>query len=229
MKKENNNSNDTQGTSFNKEVKDKLNLEGGSSMLQTHNTQGQSRPKEEDDGLSLEDHRISQDFGNRIGVKKAIISVPVRKPGKQDFIRVHPDKEMSFETCALKVDEDNEFYVLNPALFSEVMDHVFPVVLFTTVNRSGDLTLWPVKLPGPDGKPNSWNQSALEAAEMAKSKWIRLISNRSLGAYEPYIANSDIQDPEWPDMDFQTIFRIAFKKHYIRNQDHPVLKGLRGE
>ena len=29
----------------------------------------------EDDGLALEDHRLSQDFGNLIGVKKAIISV----------------------------------------------------------------------------------------------------------------------------------------------------------
>ena len=184
---------------------------------------------EQDDGLNLEDHRISQDFGNLIGVKKAIISVPVRKPGKQDFIRVHPDKNMSFETCALKVDEDNEFYVLNPALLGEITDHVFPVALFTTINRSGDLTLWPIRLPGADGKTNPWSQSALEAAEMAKTEWIRLSSNRSLGAYEPYVASSDIPDPEWPDMDFQAIFRIAFKNHYIDDRDHPVLKRLRGE
>ncbi len=37
--------------------------------------------------------RLSQNFHESLGVKKALITVPVRKPGKQDFIRVHPDWE----------------------------------------------------------------------------------------------------------------------------------------
>lgn len=192
-------------------------------------TPEQAQAVKVDDGLNLENHRLSQDFEQLAGVKKAIITVPVRKPGKQEFIRVHPDEKMSFQTYALKTDEDNEFYVLKPDLLSGVVEHVFPIALFTTINRSGDITLWPIKLPGPDGKINSWSQSALEATEIAKKEWIRLHSNRSLGAYEPYVAVSSLPDPEWPDMDFQALFKIAFKNHLIGDQEHPVLKSLRGE
>jgi hypothetical protein len=182
----------------------------------------------EDDGLNLEDHRISQDFESNIRVKKAIISIPVRRPGKQEFFRVHPKDDMSFKTYALKVDADNEFYVVKPDLLSEVADCIIPVVLFTTINTSESMTLWPVKLPGSDGKMNSWNQSAVEIAAIAKEKWVRLTSNRSIGAYEPLFPVDPLEDPEWPDMNFQEIFRIAFKNHYIDSPEHPVLKNLKG-
>jgi hypothetical protein len=35
--------------------------------------------------------RLSQNFSEATGVKKLVTTVPVRKPNKQDFIRVHPD------------------------------------------------------------------------------------------------------------------------------------------
>ena len=34
--------------------------------------------------------RLSQDFTSQIGGKKALMSVPVRKPDRQWFVRVHP-------------------------------------------------------------------------------------------------------------------------------------------
>ena len=39
--------------------------------------------------FELEKLRLSQNFGEIAGVKKALLTVPVRKPGKQDFITVH--------------------------------------------------------------------------------------------------------------------------------------------
>ena len=35
--------------------------------------------------------RLDQNFADSAGVQKLIVTVPVRKPHKQDFIRVHPD------------------------------------------------------------------------------------------------------------------------------------------
>src|SRR5262249_56358847 len=35
--------------------------------------------------------RLSQSFVETAGVKKLLTTVPVRKPSRQDFVRVHPD------------------------------------------------------------------------------------------------------------------------------------------
>ena len=37
--------------------------------------------------------RLTSDFSASIGVKKALLSVPVRKPDKSWFVRVHPSDE----------------------------------------------------------------------------------------------------------------------------------------
>jgi hypothetical protein len=36
--------------------------------------------------------KLDQNFSESIGVKKQISTIPIRKPGRQDFIRVHPDE-----------------------------------------------------------------------------------------------------------------------------------------
>ena len=41
---------------------------------------------------NLEELRLSQDFADTVGVKKEILTVPVRKPDRQSFVRVHPDE-----------------------------------------------------------------------------------------------------------------------------------------
>ncbi len=45
-------------------------------------------------------------------------------------------------------------------------------ILYIAINRSGILFVWPIKLPGPDGKLDQWNLSAHEASGMAQNKWV---------------------------------------------------------
>jgi hypothetical protein len=45
--------------------------------------------------------RLSQDFAATVGVKKVLITVPVREPNKQEFVRVHPDQAYRLETAVL--------------------------------------------------------------------------------------------------------------------------------
>ena len=35
--------------------------------------------------------RLDQNFADTVGVKKLLRTVPVKKSGKQDFVRVHPN------------------------------------------------------------------------------------------------------------------------------------------
>lgn len=179
--------------------------------------------------LDLNRLRLSQDFANKVGVKKAIITVPVRKPDRQWFVRVHPDPARRLETAVLELKDERETYLVDPDLWEELPGELVPKVLFTAINRQGVVFVWPVRLPGEDGRGNAWNSSALEAANLATTGWVRVAANMGLGAYEVFQATAELPEPEWPEKDFQSLVDIAFKDRYIRTLDHPAIRRLRGE
>ena len=178
--------------------------------------------------FDLDRLRLSQDFPNQVGVKKAILTVPVRKPDRQWFIRVHPDPAWRLETAVLELKDERETYLVDPELWSALPGELIPKVLFTAINRQGVALLWPVRLPGEDGRGNAWHRSAIEAANLAMTGWVRIAANMSLGAYDVFEATAELPEPEWPEKDFQALLEIGFKDHYIRDLDHPVIRRLRG-
>ena len=179
--------------------------------------------------FNLDALRLPQNFSAAAAVKKVLTTIPVRKPGPQEFIRIHPDDEMCIQTAIIQTTDDRESFLVDRSLWEQLSSEIIPKVLFTTINRSNVLSLWPIRLPGEDGRLDPWNRSALEAAAMAKTRWIRITSNRSLGAYEIFEAAAELPEPEWPAISFQEILTIAFREKFIRSLDHPVLRRLRGE
>ncbi len=175
--------------------------------------------------------RISSDFAATAGVKKALITVPIRKPDKAAFVRVHPDPAYRLETAVLELKEEREIYLVDPSIRDELAaESTFGCrAFFTTMTRQGVLFLWPCRLPDASGKIDEWSRSALEAAYMAVKSWVRVQSNMALGAYEVFEASASIPDPKWPDLPFRDILAIAFKDRRIDSLDHPVLQRLRGE
>jgi hypothetical protein len=205
------------------------NLANGQPVEQSPTPEGPSSvPSIGGDLFDLTKLKLSQDFAADLGVKKILLTVPVRRPDKQAFIRVHPDAAYSLETAVLVSDEDRETYLVERSLWSELRD-VVPKVLFTAITKQGIVFLWPVRLPGTDGRHDEWNRSALEAATVATKAWIRVVSNTSLGAYEVLQATGNYPEPEWPDIPFQELVRIAFKDRFILSMDHPAIRRLRGE
>lgn len=182
------------------------------------------------DLLDLENLALSQDFARASGVKKLLTTVPVRKPNRHEFVRVHPGTDFTLSALALFIKEErDEIFLVPRGLGEELSAEVRPVSLFTTINRQGVVTLWPVKLPGSDGRQDQWNASALAAAAQAKTHWTRVAANMSLGAYEISIAAKDLAPPVWPDNPFQELLGIAFRGRIIDSIDHVVLQRLRGE
>jgi hypothetical protein len=130
----------------------------------------------------------------------------------------------------LELKEDRETYLVQRDLWPDLAtESTFgPRALFAAVNTQGVVFVWPIRLPGPDGKIDEWNRSALEAATRAQDKWHRVQANMSLGAYE--VSSSEFnKSPAWPSVSFQELLRVAFKSCFIDTLDHPVLKRLRGE
>ena len=179
-------------------------------------------------GLDLSTLRLSQNFQAALGVTKRLTTVPVRRAGPQDFFRVHPSPEYALETMLLEFKDDGEVYLVDPSLWHDLAGELVPKILYLTVSRQGVVRLWPIRLPDEEGKLDDWNRSALEAAEIGKTNWIRLRANRSLGAYEVFEAHGEIPAPEWPDLTLQQIVEIAFKGKFITSWDHPALRRLRG-
>lgn len=175
--------------------------------------------------------RLSQNFSANLGVKKLIVALPVRKPSKEIYIRTHPDQAYWLDTAVIELKEDGETYLVTPQLWLELdSEPTFAKkVLITTINRQGVLFLWPIKLPDSNGKLDEWNRSALEIAHLAKSSWVRVKANRSLGAYDVDQALADWGEPKWPDMPFNEMLKIAFKDKFVDHFDHAVLRRLRGE
>lgn len=175
--------------------------------------------------------RLSQGMTAAFGVKKHLTTLPVRKPSKEWFVRCHNDPTFRLETCVLELKEDAEIYLISPEVRDDLAGEstVSPRLLMTAINKQGTPFLWPIRLPGADGRHDEWSKSAMEAASIATKGWVRVQANMNLGAYEVYEATGNLGDPEWPKLPFNELLRIAFKDRYIDTLDHPVLKRLRGE
>lgn len=175
--------------------------------------------------------RLNSDFASAIGVKKALRTVPVRKPSKEWWVRTHPDEEYRLETAVIELKEDRETYLVNSALWPELstIEATFgPRAIFTAINRQKVVFLWLVRMPGQDGRLDDWSESAMEAADLARDQWVRVQANMSLGAYEVLENSADLPDPEWPTESFQQLLHIGFRDRYIDSLDHDVLRRLRG-
>lgn len=185
-------------------------------------------PTPSSDPFDLANLRLDQSFVETAGVKKLLTTVPTRKPNPQDFVRVHPSPEYRGSFAVIELKDDREIYLVSPAIARELPGEFVMVTLYTTINRQGVTHLWPVRLPSSDGRVLEWHRSAADAADLATRKWVRVKANISLGAYE-IIEASTTADPEWPDVTFQELVKIAFRDRLVDRLDHPVIKRLRGD
>jgi hypothetical protein len=96
--------------------------------------------------------RLSQRLVEGMAVRKALVTVPVRKPNRQEFIRVHPDESWQLPTVVLELKEDRETYLVEPGLQAELASECVAKILYTAVNRQNVVTLWPVRLPDENGR-----------------------------------------------------------------------------
>jgi hypothetical protein len=186
-----------------------------------------AKPNNPFDNLSA--LRLDQSYADTVGVKKVLTTVPVRKPHRQEFVRVHPDPSYRLTPAAIiEVKEDREVYLVTPNMAQALPGEFSTATLFTAITRQGTLFLWQVKLPAPDGRQNEWHRSAAEGAERAMGKWLRVTSSIALGAYEIFEASGELPEPVWPDHSFQEILKIAFRDRIVDRPDHPLVQRLQG-
>jgi hypothetical protein len=194
--------------------------------MSENNKNGNSPTPDPFDPASL---RLDQSFAEKAGVKKLLTTVPIRRPHRQDFVRVHPDLSYRVSSVGIiELKEDREVYLVLPSMAEGLRSELAVATLFTGMTRQEVLFIWPVKLPAPDGKSNAWHQTAAEAAERAMKRWIRMTSNTHLGAYEIFEATGNWPDPEWPELPFPEILKLAFRGRIVDTPDHSLVHRLKG-
>ena len=180
----------------------------------------------EDDAL-LSSLRIDQSHEmEALGVKKLLTTVPIRKPAKTDWYRVHPDYFLDCYLLELK--SEREMYFVTPAVAAVVSEFVTRVRLRMVVNKQGVVSVWPLRLPDSSGRRDHWQSSAQESAAHAVGAWTQTAADMDLGAYVTKVAVADFGDPRWPDETWPTVLKIALQGRQIVSDDHPVIRGLLG-
>jgi hypothetical protein len=178
---------------------------------------------------NLEALRITDDDKPQRKEKRLLANVKVRRPGEAQYFRVHPDEDMSWLGYVYTYEKDGSIWYVpkGTAAYDELNDltsKLRRVRLFLCVTRRGSVSFWPVS----QTDQGTWGQSAREIVEMAKTRWIRVVSNRGEGCYEPFEPEDPLPTPEWPDKELRELLKLAFRGRVIDRPDHPVIEELKG-
>jgi hypothetical protein len=90
-------------------------------------------PETPPDPFNPDNLRLSQSFTETVAVKKQLITVPVRKPSPQDFVRVHPEYRENFPIIELK--DEREEYIVTAGLVPELAGEFVTKTLFSVPRR----------------------------------------------------------------------------------------------
>ena len=172
--------------------------------------------------------RLDQTFLEGGGAKKLLLTVPVRKPGRHDFVRVRAEPNFRENLAVIELKEERETYLIHPAVAANLPGEFSMSTVHTAISRQGVVFLWPVKLPAPDGRIMEWHRSAAAAAELAMHRWVRVTADMSLGAYQIFEASAVIPEPVWPELSYRELLRIGFRDRLVDTLDHPLVARLRG-
>ena len=66
------------------------------------------------DPFKPESLRLDLTFTDGAAVKKLLTSIPVRKPNKQDWLRVHSAEDHRLAVALITLKEDRETYLVTP-------------------------------------------------------------------------------------------------------------------
>jgi hypothetical protein len=179
---------------------------------------------------NLDALKVSLEKAGLAGSMEVLARVPVRKPTRQEYFRVRPGEENSFTTVIYEDRQTRESYFVAPAMISllRAMADVSVVTLVQFRTRQNVLGIFPLKLATDTTAENGWQTTAMAAAHMAKTKWVRMQADMALGGYRIFTAEGQLSEPDWPETPFNELLDIAFKDRVIASEDHPMLNKILG-
>lgn len=181
-------------------------------------------------------------LGTSLPTQRVRTHIKVERPAPTSWFRVYPvwgPWDDAFRIFIYECQGDIPSQLVEPHVVSEDLGlKIKRPTLY--VDRSGELRLWLIaggsySGAAPRAAPSSWETTAIQAAEIARTAWVRISSNKSAGIYDIHRVREGVvvPEPDWSgfgDLDPVTILGLAFgADRRIASVDHPILKTLRGE
>ena len=173
-------------------------------------------------------------YNNVITPKRVVEPLVLRRPGQHEFVRVVGGDDFNISPVALfefrtGYEEVDTYLLTHEISAHESFNNDFiPVKIVLAVNSDGHFFLWPLKLLDKKGKPNDWYASAIDVAELAKIRWIKMTSNMDKKRYEAVTAEDDFDLPDLPVQNFNCILQASLSGMVIDSLNHPIAKKIRG-
>ena len=164
-----------------------------------------------------------------VKAEQLLTKMTVGKPPKTSFVMASSAPEHSIMVGILELVAERETYLLTPEGMAGVDPKLVRMsVLTLAVDRMGNPFLWETRQPDVSGNDNPWSESMRIALSEGKKRWVRVVANQALGAYDLFVAPGDLSEAVWPKYTMGEMLKAAFAGRIIESQEHPVLLRLRG-
>lgn len=185
---------------------------------------------------------VPKGLGTALPTQRVRTHIKVERPAPTSWFRVYPEWgawDDDFRIFVYESQGDIPSQLVEPQVVAEDLGlKIKRPTLY--VDRSGELRLWLIAGGSYSGAssrtaPSSWETTAIQAAELARTDWVRISSNKTAGIYEIHqvMKGVEVPEPDWSgfgDLDPGVILGLAFgDDRRITSVDHPILKTLRGE
>jgi hypothetical protein len=173
------------------------------------------------------------------GVETLLTALPCHKIAHaNDYVRLHHDvenywsDELCFVTVPIKGMKDGKLHLISEEIALKYLPskRVQRMRLALACNADGELFLCQVPTRNLD---NKFNAKAQEACELAKEKWLEVVSRKAEGHDDYQITFAKDQDaftaPDWPKQtSLDELISVTFADRQITEEDHPALLRLIG-
>jgi hypothetical protein len=168
---------------------------------------------------------LPQNFDEILRAKRVLTTVPLRKPAKHHWIRVHPTWEQTVAVLKLSGERDDLWILKNDLVPGVPSDLVSGMTFAPYITRQAEILMWPLRVPAV-GRADDWATSARAIAHVARTTWVQVHSNQRVGAYEYNLTPHPLDEPDWSATDWTTLRKLAFGPKLISSLDHPVLVAV---
>jgi hypothetical protein len=184
----------------------------------------------EPDPFNLKNLIMDQSYLQTAGTTKITTTIRIGKPNRQEFFRINPNPEFQKQFGILADKTERGFYIVHPCMGPELLGEFYMARVYVGVTKQETPFVWPIRLPGEDGRQMDWHRTEGIAAQMATTRWVRIAANMAAGYNDIHVADMDLGEPKWLDLPYTEILRIAFRPEgIIGSIDHPIIKKLRGQ
>jgi hypothetical protein len=163
--------------------------------------------------------------------------LPLCKIGQAgDFVRVHASEDYwSSELCFVNVPVKGQKHDTLHLIDEDLAKLYLPsgkILHFRLALATKPFDIFFLCIVPTRNEDNSYNSSALQAIEQAKTMWVRATSRREEGvdAYRIELSRDAdaFPEPKWPPQSLEELIERTFPGRWIETEDHPGLLRLIG-